>query len=202
MSIQNTWNETNHPQDDDLASLLQASRLSKMSSHNPLEKIKRNLLINMCWGVLICIFYLFLLFYFRVWQIQLCVVLVLFFSLWALYTAFVQYKRIHAAVLPGNNVLQELKRHYDSITEWMKIQQQVALFIYPVSATGGFMLGGISGSNKSVEVFMNKPGILLALCIALVILVPACWYVTKWMFNYSFGKHMKVLKENIQMLEE
>jgi hypothetical protein len=64
------------------------------------------------------------------------------------------------------------------------------------------MLGGISGSNKSVEVFMNKPGILLALFIALVILVPACWYLTKWMFNYSFGKHLKALKENIRALEE
>jgi hypothetical protein len=201
MSINKTWSTINEPQDDDLTSLLKTSRLSKISSHNPLEKIKRNLLINIIWGVLICLLNIAALFYFPIWQVQLCIFLVLLFSLWALYTAYLQYKNINTAISPVNPVLDEMKRHYQSITSWMNTQQRVALFIYPVSALGGFMLGGVSGSGKPVAVFMSKPHIWIVLIIALAVLVPACWYLTKWMFRYSFGRHMKALKENIVALE-
>jgi hypothetical protein len=202
MNINKTWGQVNDQQDDDLSSLMKTSRLSKFSSHNPLEKIKRNLLINMIWAVLICLLYVVVIFYFRIWQVQLCMGLVLGFSLWALYTAFVQYKKIDSSIMPGNPVLDELKRHYLSITGWMNTQQRVALFIYPVSAAGGFMLGGVSGSGKPVEVFMTKPAVVVALLIAIAVLVPACWYLTKWMFKISFGKHLKSLKENIDALQE
>lgn len=201
MSINKTWGDINGPQDDDLSSLLKASALSNISSHNPLEKIKKNLLLNIIFGLLICLLYIMLIFYFRIWQVQLCILVVLLFSLWAVYTAYLQYKNINSAISPVNPVLHELKRHYQSITNWMSTQQRVALFIYPVSALGGFMLGGVSGSGKPVAVFMSKPLVWVALFIALVVLVPACWYVTKWMFKYSFGKHMKTLKENIIALE-
>ena len=42
MSINKIWGEIYEPQDDDLSSLLKASKLSTISSHNPLEKIKKN----------------------------------------------------------------------------------------------------------------------------------------------------------------
>jgi len=196
-----TWDEMNNLQDEDLSSLLKAPRLKNISSQNPLEKIKKNLLTNMILGVLICLLYIVVIVYFRIWQVQLCTLVVLVFSLWALYTAYLQYLHINSAISPVNPVLDELKRHYASINNWMHTQQRVALFIYPVSASGGFMLGGVSGSGKTVAAFMGKPLVWIVLVIALAVLVPACWYLTKWMFNYSFGKHMKTLKENIDALE-
>ncbi|HRI21722.1 MAG TPA: hypothetical protein PLA68_12250 [Panacibacter sp.] len=201
MSNDKKWAGINEPQDDDLSSLLKSSTLSKITSHSPLEKIKKNLLINMIFGVLICLLYVAVIFYFRIWQVQLCTILVLLFSLWALYTAYSQYKNINSTISAVNPVLQELKRHYQSITDWMNTQQRVALFFYPVSAAGGFILGGVSESGKTVSDFMSKPLVWVALLIALVVLVPACWYLTKWMFKYSFGKHIKSLKENIDALE-
>jgi len=152
-------------------------------------------------AVLICLLYMVVIYYFRIWQVQLCTILVLCFSLWALYTAYLQYKNINSTVSAINPVLQELKRHHQSITAWMDTQQRVALFFYPVSAAGGFMLGGVSESGKTVTEFMSKPLVWVALLIALAVLVPACWYLTKWMFKYSFGKHLKSLKENIDALE-
>ncbi|MBL0234175.1 MAG: hypothetical protein IPQ08_10980 [Chitinophagaceae bacterium] len=201
MSIKNTWDEINESQDDDLTSLLNTSRLSGISSRNPLEKIRKNLLLNMILGVLICLVYVVVIFYFQIWQVQLCTVLVLLFSVWALYTAWLQYKNINSTVSANSPVLDELKRHYRSINNWMNTQQRVALFFYPVSAMGGFMLGGVSESGKSVADFMSKPMVWVALIVALAILVPACWYLTRWMFKYSFGKHLRSLKENIDALE-
>ncbi|MBK8521741.1 MAG: hypothetical protein WAT20_07790 [Ferruginibacter sp.] len=202
MSIEKTWGELNDPQDNDLSSLLQSSTLPKLASHNPLVKIKKNLLNNMVAAVLICMLYVAVIFYFQIWQVQMAIGLVLIFSLWAVYTTFQQYKQLNTTVSPHSSVLVELKRHYQSITNWMNTQQRVALYIYPVSAAGGFMLGGVLGSGKPVEAFMHKPFVLITLLIAIIILVPACWYLARWMFNYSFGKHLKALKKNIDALEE
>jgi len=202
MDIKKTWGEINDPQDGDLSSLLQASKLSKFSSHSPLEKIKKNLLMNMIWTVLICLIYVVVIFYFQIWQVQICIVLVLLFSLWALYTAYQQYIHFNSNVSAGNTVLHELKRHHKSINDWMNMQQRVALLVYPVSAAGGFMLGGVLGSGKPVAVFMHKPFMPVILLITIVVLVPVCWYMARWMFNYSFGKHLKTLKKNIDALEE
>lgn len=202
MSIEKKWGETEDPKDDDLSSLLQTGRLSKLTSHNPLEKIRKNLLINMIWGILICGLYVWLIFNFHFWQVQFAVVIVLLFSLWAVYTAFQQYKNMDTTISNSSSLLAEMKRHYQSITDWMHLQQRVALFIYPISAAGGFMLGGASGSGKPIAVLMSKPFFLIALLIALAVLVPACHYLTKWLFKISFGKHLKVLKMNIEALEE
>jgi hypothetical protein len=202
MSIEKKWGETGDPMDDDLSSLLQTGKLSKLTSHNPLEKIRKNLLINMIWGILICGLYVWLIFNFHFWQVQLAVIIVLLFSLWAVYTAFQQYKNMETTISNSSSLLVEMKRHYQSITDWMHLQQRVALFIYPVSAAGGFMLGGASGSGKPIAVLMSKPVFLIALLIALAVLVPACHFLTKWLFKISFGKHLKALKMNIEALEE
>jgi hypothetical protein len=202
MSIEKTWGDINDPKDDDLSSLLQKAKLSKLASHNPLQKIKKNLLINMIWGILICCLYIWLIFNFHIWQVQFAIVIVLLFSLWAVYTAWQQYKNMDTTISNSRSLLAEMKRHYNSITDWMHLQQRVALFIYPISAAGGFMLGGASGSGKPVAVLMSKPFFLIALLIALVVLVPACHYLTRWLFKISFGKHLKALKMNIVALEE
>jgi len=202
MNIKKTWGEINDPADQDLSALLQTTTLSKFSSHSPLEKIKKNLLINMIWTLLICLIYVAIIFYFQIWQVQICIGLVLLISLWALYSAYQQYKHINSGIPEGNTVLDELKRHYQSITDWIYIQQRVALLVYPLSAAGGFMLGGVLGSGKPVEVFMHKPDMLAAMLISILILIPLCWFLAKWMSNHSFCKHLKTLKNNIDALEE
>jgi len=201
MSNQYIWDDINNKQDDDLLSLLQKHKLSKLTSHNPLEKIKKNLLMNMVWGIIICALYVFIIIHFQIWQVQVSISIVLLFSLWALYTAWLQYKKLNTSVSSNSSLLSEMKRHYESIETWLNTQQKVALIIYPVSAAGGFMLGGVIGSGKSVELFMSKPIVILILVVTILILVPACYYLAKWMCNYSFGKHLKTLQQNIKDLE-
>ena len=201
MSNQYIWDDINNKQDDDLLSLLQKHKLSKLTSHNPLEKIKKNLLMNMVWGIIICALYVFMIIHFQIWQVQVSISIVLLFSLWALYTAWLQYKKLNTSVSSNSSLLSEMKRHYESIETWLNTQQKVALIIYPVSAAGGFMLGGVIGSGKSVELFMSKPIVILILVVTILILVPACYYLAKWMCNYSFGKHLKTLQQNIKDLE-
>lgn len=201
MNINNNWSNESHKSDDDLNALLNIKSIKNLSSKNPLENIKNNLILNIILGLAICVFYVFVLFYFPIWQVQLAIGITLIFSIWAIYTAFIEFKKIKTDVSPENSLLAELKKHHHSLTKWMKTQQMVGIFIYPISAIGGFMLGGTVGSGKNVESFMGKPSILLILLVVLIILVPLCHFFAKWMFNYSFGKHLKSIDQKIKDLE-
>ncbi len=201
MTNSNNWNDLNDQQDDDLSAMLQPQSLSKPGSQNPLMKIKKNLRINIIFASVICLLYIIILVYFQLWQVQLSIGLVLLFSLWALYTAFQQFRTLATLVSPANPLLAELKRHHQSINRWMNTQQKVALFIYPVSAAGGFMLGGFLGSGKPIDEFMSKPAMQIALLVSIIVLVPVCYYLSRWMCRQSFGKHLDALGKNITALE-
>lgn len=200
MSIENYWNKIHGQQDDDLSSLLQQPDLSKLSSHNPMIKIKKNLRINMAWGTIICLCYVAIIIYFHIWQVQLAIGTVLLFSLWAVLSAWQVYKKINSPVSAAP-LLAELKRHYQAINRWMFVQERVGLIIYPVSAAGGFMLGGVLNSGKTLEAFMSKPTVLISMVIVIILLVPVAFYAARWLCRHSFGKHMKALKQNIDQLE-
>ncbi|MBK9254716.1 MAG: hypothetical protein IPM42_04450 [Saprospiraceae bacterium] len=187
--------------DADLSALLKTSPKNTLHSKNPLQTIKRNLIINMIFGIVIAAAYVIIIAKFNIWQVQVAIGITLLFTIWAMYTAFSEYNKLNADVSPDNPLLTELKRVHQSISEWMRVQKLVGIFIYPVSATGGFLLGGVLGSEKSVEEFMNKPVIWLTLLITLLILVPACHYLAKWMFKVSFGNLLSSIETNIRELE-
>lgn len=201
MSIEKTWSQINEAGDEELSSLLHLGNLSKLPSHNPLQKIKTNLLAHIIWCIALSICYIIVISYFRIWQVQVSMGIVLAFTLWALYEGSKQFKRLNSQVSPAGSLLNELKRHHQSISSWMKVQQQVGLFVYPISAAGGFMLGGVLGSGKSVAAFLSKPSAQIALPICIAVLVPAGYWLAKWMYQHSFGKHLAALQKNITALE-
>jgi hypothetical protein len=63
------------------------------------------------------------------------------------------------------------------------------------------MMGGVLGSGKTVGEFMSKPPVLIAFAIILVVLIPACYYLAKWMNRKAFGDHLEKLKANIDQLK-
>jgi ABC-type branched-subunit amino acid transport system permease subunit len=99
------------------------------------------------------------------------------------------------------NVLDELKKQYKAFSEWQKQSLRVALFIYPFAAAGGFMLGGSVGSGKSPGLLMEDYRLQIILIIVIIILVPLCYLLAKWMTRVTFGKYIDALKEKIDELE-
>lgn len=202
MSIEQNWKQLNDEKDDDLSLLLQAGQIAKINSSNPLEKIRRLMLASLIWCVLISLFYVFILIRFPLWQILVCIGLVLLFNIWVGHTAWVHYKRISTSIKTSRPLLAELETHYTSIKNWMDLQMKVSIFVYPFAATGGFLLGGMLGSGKSIDFFISKPSVIIALIITLIILVPCCVVLARWMLRKSFGKHLTVLKKNIDALKD
>lgn len=201
MSIEKTWRDIDEQPDEALLSLLKPKTLGKLQSKNPLHTIRKNLLRNGIIGIIIACFYIFCIIAFPFWQIQTCIGAVLIFTLWATIGTF----RLRSAI-DGNvealPVLEEMERHYKNILQWINSQKWAGLIIYPVSAAGGFMLGGVMGAGKPVDEIMSKPVMIWALLICMAVLTPIGYWLAKWLSHKAFGKHLKTLKQNIDDLKE
>jgi hypothetical protein len=62
MSIEKTWKDIDEQSDEALAALLKPQVLERLQSKDPLATIKKNMLINSIWAMLIAIGYLLIIF--------------------------------------------------------------------------------------------------------------------------------------------
>lgn len=200
MDIENIWKQ-NSGGDEQLDRLLQQVQLEKLKSKLPLHKLKNTLVGGITWGMLITIGYAIIFFTTVQWQVRLSLLVVSLFNVWIMLGNWWLYKRINANVDYSNNLKQELQKNYESLRRWWRMQEKASLFVYPVAVTGGFIFGGILASGKTVEDFLYRPKVLIGLSVSLVVLVPACYWLARWMFNYSYGRHLQKLKATIEELE-
>jgi len=200
MSIEKTWKDIDEQSDEALAALLKPMVLERLQSKNPLATIKKNMLINSIWAVLIAVGYLLIVIYFPFWQTRICIGFLFLFTSWAAFSTFQEYKNIELNSA-GNSVLDELEKHHANISKWMHQQKRAGIIIYPISAVGGFLLGGTVGSGKSVDEIMMKPAMLIGLPIVTAILAPCGFYLAKFLSHRAFGRHLEVLRRNIDDLK-
>lgn len=200
MDIEKSWNEWK-PDENDWDNLVKGSLSKDWQPRDPLIKLRKNMQMNMGWAILICFLYIAAIIYFPLPIFRICIIIMLGFTCWAAISTYHEFKRIEPGVSGSQSLLEDMEKHYTSISRWMKASEKVALFFYPIGAIGGFFMGGVLGSGKSFSELITKPIILISLLIVLVILVPAAHYLAKWMNKKAFGDHLKKLKENIDQLK-
>ena len=199
MDLENIWQQAGS-KDDMLNRILQQKNFDHLHSKLPLKKLKKNLLSGIAWAILITAGYLVLFYFIHIWQVYVALSIVIAFNIWIIILTWRLYKTIQDTITPSNSLKQELQKNYDGFQKWWAIQARLGLYVYPVAATGGFMFGGVVGSGKTVEVFLYRPSILIILAITIAIITPLCYYLSKWMFKYAYGRHLKKLKELIDEL--
>ena len=199
MDLENIWQQAGS-KDDMLNRILQQKNFDHLHSKLPLKKLKKNLLSGIAWAILITAGYLVLFYFIHIWQVYVALSIVIAFNIWIIILTWRLYKTIQDTITPSNSLKQELQKNYDGFQKWWAIQARLGLYVYPVAATGGFMLGGVVGSGKTVEAFLYRPSILITLAITIAIITPLCYYLSKWMFKYAYGRHLKKLKELIDEL--
>jgi len=200
MDLQEIWKAT-EASSEKLPEINSITQLNSKGLKNPLKQAKKMLGKNIIWSVVLAALYIPILFIYTDWQIELFIGITLLFTAWAGYTGFQLYKSIETNVT-ANNLLSELERVVSTLERWIKVQCQVAIFIYPFSATGGYFLGGVIGSGKTVDEFISRPIVIYALIATIIILTPICYYLAKWLFKLSFGKIIKQMKKLINELTE
>jgi hypothetical protein len=193
MNIENVWQQSGGS-DDSLNEVFHQKDFSKLPSKLPLNKLKRNLLIGIIWAVLITVVYIAVFFLVGLWQVYVALGVLILFNVLIGVDSWRLYKSINVTISTTNSLKEEMQKNYSGFQRWWRIQEKLGLFVYPVGAAGGFIMGGVLGSGKPVEAFLYNPKILLILGVTILILVPSCYYGARWMFNYAYGKHLKKLK--------
>ena len=201
MDIKNIWKQGSGT-DDALNKLLQQEDFSNLHSRLPLMKLRKNLLMGMVWALLITGGYIFILCFIHFWQVYVALAVLIIFNVWIMVESWKLYKKTPSSITPSNSLKEELSNNYDSFNKWWSLQLKVSLFVYPIAAAGGFIIGGVSGSGKTVEAFLYNFRALGVLVITILILIPISYYAAKWVFNHAYGKHLKKIKLLIDELRE
>ena len=113
-------------------------------------------------------------------------------------TNYSMYSRIKTNFPFDQSLRAVLIHSYDYISANIRFQERVALYIYPIAAASGFLMGGASGGD--LEVMLQKKSVLLILLITVIILTPLAYYLTRWMYKVSYGKCLIELKKLIDEL--
>lgn len=189
------------PQDPAFEQRLEQATGVRHPSNHPLWKLRRAIRINLGFAVVITLGLLLLMTQLTDLIVLLCLLVVLGFNVWAILTTVQLHRSLPDHIPAERGLLQVMRDHAAAIQHWMFAQKRVALFVYPVAATGGFLLGGASGSGLSPVAFMQRPYMWLILLITLLVLVPLTHRLASWMTRTAFGGHLDALKARIAELE-
>lgn len=183
-----------------LDELLQNKTFRQSSFQTPLSKLKKNLAVQTWYAAIITVGYLLIIFFFTIWQVQACLLLLVGFNLWAMAKSYSLYKTIDLDIAQAN-VLTELKKHHHAFKGWEKQSMQAGLLIYPFAAAGGFMLGVSVSSGISPEIWLSDQRKLVMMVVVVAILVPLGYLAAKWMNKVIFGRYINQLSDRINELE-
>lgn len=200
MDLQHAWNAP-LPEDPALKSMLSTARLQGTGPRDPLATLRKSLAINLAWSMVMGIAMLVLLFSTPSLTVRLCLAVPVLFCVWSAWDTWKLRASIPAGISGDYAVLPELKRHHAALRRWVQVGQRAGLLVYPFSAAGGFVLGGLAGSGGTVAELMAMPGMFWLLGISLVILTPLCWLGARWMYRLAFGAQEEALRKRINELE-
>lgn len=189
------------PPDPAFEQRLRQATGSLQPSHHPLWKLRRAIRLNLVFGTIITMGYLALFPFIGDGVVLALFGLVMAYNLWSLVNTLQLYRRIPAHVPPDHDLLSVLREQAEATTTWMKLHQRTGLIMYPLAVTAGFLLGGMQGAGAPPGVFLAKPAVQLVLGIALIVLVPVCYFAVRWMTHAAFGVHVEAVRMRIAELE-
>jgi len=202
MDWEKTWKQLESENKDGLESYIQPGKPLKNTGRHPLQQIRWSLMVNSVWGVLISAGYVFLMFRFPSWQILLGFSIVLLFNIYSIVKGLQLRSRIPSNISGHLSLLAEMEKQYKAVTDWIRTHKMTAVFIYPVAAASGFMLGGMVGSGKPLDMLFTRNIFWISLIISAIALTPVAYLFSKLLVRVTYDKHLKRLKENIDELKK
>lgn len=200
MEWEKTWKQLENEGQGGLGSYLEEKNAKKLSSRHPLLKIRRSLLATSIYGVIISLGYAFLMYDFPYWQLLLGFGVVLTFNIYFIVKGIKLYRNVPGYISGSVSLLKELEEQHEAVSEWIRLQLLAARFVYPVAVATGFLLGGMLGSEKSIEFLMSKPLFGISMVVSVVLFTPLGHWVGRKFTRWSYGRHLDNLKKLIDDL--
>jgi hypothetical protein len=164
----------------------------KKSKH-PVQKLKEAYLTTSIFAVVFLIVFVFIFFQTHEVLVKSLMALVIVAYIFFFVINISMFSRIQTP-LPVERSLREVLQHtHTFISDNIRFQERVALYIYPVAGAAGFFLGGSHGTDDFGG-FLEHKSIYVILVITLAVLTPLCFYLTRWMYKISYGKCLTELK--------
>lgn len=114
------------------------------------------------------------------------------------YTLYL-YRQLPNQLPVDGPIRPTLQRYHHIISRWLRTNERIALFFYPLSVCTGFFIGLLN--YQDISVALQSPGILWALGICLLVLVPLSHYLSRWMGQQAFGQYLEQLEQHLAILE-
>ncbi len=178
--------------------VLGAVEVRKKSNH-PVAKLKRAYLISTGFSLVFLLGFIALFFSFDAPIIKGSLSLVILGYVFFLTVNLTMYRRINEK-LPVDQSLRTVLAHTHAfISENIRFQERVALFIYPVAATAGFVVGLAAGGD--VNVLFEKKSVIVVLLVVIAVLTPLAFYLARWMYKVSYGSCLTEIRHLIDELD-
>ena len=200
MNLQDTWNELQSSsfdvkvfEEDSFKAMIHSSSQSQMSQ---LAK-KVNIKIGFIVGFII--FFLGLMPFVKVAVVQVLLLVLTLAYVIGLILLWQEKKELKREIPMDGKMLEALKAFYQRVRNILRYEELIGLFLYPISATAGFLLGFTIKRDIS-EVF-SETYVWMTLVVLLVVATPFFHWLARWMNKVAFGKYLDQLEANIQELE-
>ena len=188
-------------QQDDAAFQLDEAFLDKAlkkESKDPLIRLRKNIGIKLLWIAGFSLMFLVLIIttdkvYNRILISPLLIAYVIGLAL-----IYGQY-RILNFVDKSQKLSYILKAYYFRIKRIQEYELKVALFLYPISITAGFVYG--FSMKRSAEEILTDDRVLTILIVTNVILIPVCYFLARWMDRRAYGRYLDRLKEDMDQMK-
>jgi hypothetical protein len=172
--------------------------LPKRSKH-PVQKLKDGYLLSIGFSITFLIGFVILFFVFREMVVKASLGLVIGSYIFFLVTNFSMYRKIKTQLPVDQSLRTTLTHTVDFVSTNIRFQERVALFIYPVAATSGFLMGGATGGD--ITSMLQQRALILLWLGAIIVLTPLCYLLAHWMYKISYGRWLSELRVLIAELE-
>lgn len=175
-----------------------AVEVRKTSKH-PVAKLKRAYLISTAFALVFLIGFIVLFFKYDEPLVKGSLVLVIVGYIFFFVVNFSMYRKINVALPVDQSLRKALSHTHDFITDNIRFQERVGLYLYPIAAASGFLMGGASGGD--LDGMLQKKVVLIILLVTVAILTPIGFYLARWMYKVSYGKCLIEIKGLINELD-
>ncbi len=197
MELQQLWKKL----EQDKLEVVKATTLAEWppKSKHPVRKLEQAFLAALLFVVFFEGAFIYLFLQFTHPLVRAFLLLVILCYVFFFVVNYKVYKEIRQKLDFSDNLYQTLTHIYHKVDTSLRFQRRAAIFIYPIAASAGFLMG--FATEKDPTQVIEEPKLLLAMVAASAILTPLGYWLARVMEKYSYGKYCTQLKELIKQME-
>ncbi|MFZ5973013.1 MAG: hypothetical protein ACOYXA_15605 [Bacteroidota bacterium] len=197
MELQQLWKKL----EQDKLEVVKATALAEWPprSKHPVRKLEQGFLLALLFVVFFEGAFLYLFLQFEHPLVRSFLLLVILGYVFFFVVNYRVYRHIRKRLDFSDNLYHTLTHIYQKVDTSLRFQRKAAIFIYPIAASAGFLMG--FATEKDPSQIIEEPKQLLIMVVVSALLTPLGYWLARVMEKHSYGKYCTQLKELINQME-